>query len=138
MRCGEPQGGLPPSALCASGVCFVNPGSWQHDECCFRNPRGMACRAGPLDAVTGNDGNCVVSWNKALRLTMKGLNWSRRVDFSRTNSTGTVEFARYCAPANALLPPGDAAMCCTRQTRALNLTEGAAALAAGEQLAACR
>jgi hypothetical protein len=138
MQCGQAQGGLPLSALCAGGMCFVNPGSWQHDECCFRNPRGMACQAGPLDAVTGHDGNCVASWDMAVRLTSKGLNWSRSVDFDRTNSTGTVEFALYCAPANALLPPGDAAMCCSRQTRALNVAEAAAALAANEQLAACR
>ncbi|HVT45019.1 MAG TPA: carboxypeptidase-like regulatory domain-containing protein [Thermoanaerobaculia bacterium] len=137
-QCGQPQGLLPPTALCANGSCLVNGGSWDHDECCFRNPRGMACQAGPLDAVTGHDGNCVASWNKALRLVSKGLNWRRNADFQRTNGTGTVEFNLYCAPANTLLPPADAAKCCSRQSRALNATEQVAATVARETLVACR
>jgi hypothetical protein len=137
-QCGQGPAGIPLTALCANGRCFVNPGSWDHDECCFRNPNGMACNKGPLDALTGHDGNCVTSWNKALRLVGKGLNWPRNVDFTRNNSTGTVEFNLYCAPANALLPPGDAAKCCSGLTRALNISEAAAALAVNETLAACR
>ena len=137
-QCGQPQGLLPQTALCANGACFINGGSWDHDECCFRNPRGMACQRGPLDAVTGHDGHCVAAWDRALRLVSKGLSWGRNVDFSRGNTTGTVEFNLYCAPANTLLPPGDAAKCCSRQTRGLTISEAAAALAASETLVACR
>jgi hypothetical protein len=136
--CGQPQTGIPGSALCASGHCFVNSGSWEHDECCFDHPHGMACQAGPLDAVTGNDGHCVASWNKAVRLAGKGLNWLRNVDFSRGNTTGTVEFTLYCAPANTLVPASDGAVCCSRDTRGLNAGELAAAAATLENLRACR
>ncbi|MCM2309888.1 MAG: carboxypeptidase-like regulatory domain-containing protein [Steroidobacteraceae bacterium] len=137
-QCGQIQGNLPATALCASGTCFVNPGSWDHDECCFSHPRGMACQAGPIDAITGHDGNCVTSWDKAVRLATTGLNWSRRVDFARANGTGTVEFDLYCAPANALLPPADGAKCCSRQTRSLTPAEAAVGVTLREALVACR
>lgn len=138
IRCGQPQGVIPVTALCADGHCFINPGSWDHDECCVANPQGMACRAGPIDALTGHDGNCVTSWNKAVRLVSKGIMWKRAVDFSRVNNSGTVEFTLYCAPSNTLLPPGDMAKCCSGQSRSLTLAEGAAAFAANETLVACR
>lgn len=137
-ECGQAQGGLPLTALCANGRCFVNPGSWDHDECCFAHPLGMACQAGPLDAVSGHDGHCVTEWDKAVRLTTRGLNWVRDVDFARTNATGTVEFPLYCAPPGALLPPADTAKCCSRQTRALTPVEQVRATAAGEPLGASR
>jgi hypothetical protein len=124
-------------ALCAGGICFINGGSWDHDTCCAAHPAGMACRAGPLDAVTGHDGNCVTSWNKALRLTGKGLIWSRQVDFSRGNSTGTVEHDLYCAPRGAYAPPEDTPKCCTRSSRLLTTLEQAALAHHGEQLRAC-
>ncbi len=53
----------------------------------------------------------------------EGLMWSRRIDFNERNPTGTVNHAEYCAPANALLSPGDAAKCCSRATRGLNAAE---------------
>lgn len=137
MQCGQPQGGLPAVALCSGGSCLVNGGSWDHDECCFANPRGMACQNGPLDALTGHDGNCVTAWNKAVRLVGKGLNWRRSVDFSRGNSTGRVEFTLYCAPRNTLLPPADGRRCCSGRTRALTPAEAAASVATGESLVAC-
>lgn len=137
MQCGQPQPPMPLTALCAGGSCFINGGSWDHDECCWANPRGMACRSGPLDAVTGHDGHCVAAWDKALRLVRKGLNWKRDVDFSRGNATGSVEFAIYCAPANTLVPPEDGRRCCSRRTRALRPAEAVAAAAAGETLVAC-
>ena len=98
----------------------------------------MACRLGPLDAITGHDGNCVNAWNKAVRLAGKGLFWTRTVDFFRGNTSGTVEFSLYCAPGNSLVPPEDADKCCSRQTRALNSVEADVAAAAGETLMACR
>lgn len=138
MACGQPQGLLPQSALCSGGSCFINGGSWDHDECCFANPRGMACQAGPLDALTGHDGNCVTAWDKALRLTGKGLFWRRNIDFSSGNSTGRVEFNLYCAPRNTLVPPEDGRRCCSGRTRALTPTEAVASVASRESLVACQ
>jgi hypothetical protein len=75
---------------------------------------------------------------KAVRLATKGLLWSRHVDFSERNRTGTVNHGEYCAPANTLLPPEDGVKCCSRSTRSLSTTEAVAAAAAGETLVACR
>lgn len=138
-ECGQPQSDLPGAALCRAGVCFINGGSWEHDECCFGHRRGMTCDFDPShQADAARDQTCVAAWNKAVRLTRKGLSWSRSVDFTRGNRTGTVEFALYCAPANMLVPPEDANKCCSGQTRALNASEAAAALAAMETLRACQ
>lgn len=138
-ECGQPQADLPGAALCRAGICFINGGSWEHDECCFGHRSGMTCDFDPLhQAEAARDQTCVAAWNKAVRLTTKGLSWRRGVDFDRGNRSGSVEFALYCAPANALVPPEDGNKCCSGQTRALNATETAAALAARELLRACR
>ena len=137
-ECGLPQFQIPTTALCASGRCFINGGSWAHDECCFAHPHGMACQAGPLDSITGHDGNCVAEWDKALRLVTKGLNWRRDVNFQTGNTTGTVVFNIYCAPANTLLPPVDVSRCCSRQSRALTAAESAVATVTFETLVACQ
>lgn len=133
--CGQPQGLIPPTALCSNGVCFINGGSWEHDECCVRNRGGVGCN---LPHPDDGSGTCGTSFAKAIRLATKGLMWSRRIDFNERNSTGTVNHAEYCAPANALLPPEDGGKCCSRATRGLNATETAAAAAAHESLVACR
>lgn len=138
-ECGQAQANIPGAALCRAGVCFINGGSWEHDQCCVRHRRGMTCDFDPLhQAEAARDQACVPAWNKAVRLTTKGLSWTRNVDFARGNATGIVEFALFCAPANSLLPPEDANKCCSRQTRALNATEAVAARAANETLLACR
>jgi hypothetical protein len=133
-RCGQPQGPIPPTALCTAGRCFINGGSWDHDECCFAHPQGKACRLPEL----AHDGNCVTAWDKALRLTGKGLMWQRSINFAEGNTTGRVDFAKYCAPANALLNPADANRCCAGSARALTSAEAAASVATGESLVACR
>jgi hypothetical protein len=139
MQCGQPQANLPVSvALCSGGRCAINGGSWEHDECCAAHPFGMACKKGPFDALTGHSGHCVSVWDKAVRLASKGLFWFRDVDFSRPNATGLVEFNLYCAPRNALVPPGDANKCCSRRTRALTPAEAAASAASFETLVACQ
>jgi hypothetical protein len=138
-ECGQPQSEIPGAALCRAGSCFINGGSWEHDECCFDHPRGLTCDFDPLhQAEAARDQACLTAWNKAVRLTRKGLSWTRSVDFSRANRSGNVEFALFCAPANALVPPQDANKCCTGQTRALDAAQAAAALAVGETLRACR
>jgi len=141
-ECGQPQADLPGAALCRAGVCFINGGSWEHDECCVGHRSGMTCDFDPSHQTeAARDPTCVAAWNKAVRLTTKGLSWRRSVDFNRGNRSGTVEFALYCAPANTLVPPEDGNKCCSGQTRALNATnatETATALAAREPLRACR
>jgi len=134
-NCGQPQGLIPQSALCANGTCFINGGSWDHDECCFRHTGGIACN---LPHPDDGSGTCGPEFAKAIRLATKGLLWARRIDFNETNSTGIVNHAEYCAAANTLVPPEDASKCCSRATRALDTTEAVAALAAGETLRACR
>ncbi len=138
-ECGQPQADLPGAALCRLGVCFINGGSWEHDECCVDHRSGETCDFNPLHAAeAARDRACVAAWNKAVRLTSKGLSWSRAVDFNRGNSTGTVEFALYCAAANTFVPPEDGNKCCSRQTRALNTAEALTAAPALEPLVACR
>jgi hypothetical protein len=139
--CGAAPAGLPPSAACAGGYCAVNGGSWEHDTCCHANPNGYACSFSPGDvvgAIAGRVSQCRESWDKAVRLTTKGLNWTRQVDFFRANATGTVEHSQYCAPRDTLVPPADAPKCCARDTRALSTAETALASATGESLRACR
>ena len=109
--CGGAQVGLPVAALCSFGSCSINGGSWRHDECCFRNPQGMACRFGPADQVTGHDGNCVNEWNRAL--ARLGYTWRRNVDFNRPNTTGTVVFADYCARPGSEVHVNDVPFCCS-------------------------
>ncbi|MBM4259938.1 MAG: hypothetical protein FJ145_00680 [Deltaproteobacteria bacterium] len=135
VACGQVPPGIPVTAACAAGRCTVNGGSWDHDTCCHANPGGYACDgAGSFGASS----TCRASWDKAVRLTTKGLSWIRSVDFSRANSSGTVEHDKYCAPRDALVPPGDAPKCCSRSTRALTLVEQGIATAKGETLLACR
>ena len=109
--CGGAQVGIPVAALCSFGSCSINGGSWRHDECCFRNPAGMACKHGPLDQLTGHDGNCVTEWNRAL--ARLGYNWRREVDFNRANTTGTVVFADYCARPGSEVHVNDVPFCCS-------------------------
>ncbi len=112
-ECGGAQFGLPVTALCSSGSCWIDGGSWRHDECCAAHAAGMACRNGPLDQLTGHDGNCVNEWNRALA----GINyaWRRQVDFNETNATGTVVFREYCALAGSRIHRDDVEFCCSRQ-----------------------
>lgn len=114
-QCGLPQVSIPTTALCASGKCQINAGSWEHDECCFAHPDGMACTAGPLDYVTGHNGRCVNEWNKALSHLSAGLNWTRQIDFTRGNSSGRVNFTEYCAPKGTHVLSEDVRYCCSRQ-----------------------
>ena len=134
--CGQPQGLIPPTALCSGGTCFINGGSWDHDECCFQHKGGVACN---LPHPDDGSGTCGAFFAKAILLATKGLMWSRRIDFNERNATGTVNHAEYCAPANTLLPPEDQAKCCSRATRAVNPgAEAAAEVAVGGTLRVCR
>ncbi len=116
--CGGAQFGIPIAALCSFGSCSINSGSWLHDQCCSSHPHGMACQAGPLDAITGNDGNCVAEWNRALN-RLADYSWRRNVDFSKPNATGIVVFADYCAKAGGRIHKDDVArFCCSGHAHA--------------------
>jgi hypothetical protein len=113
-QCGlAPFDGMPPSALCSNGTCTINAGSWDHDECCFAHPRGMACRLAHADAVAGHDGNCQDSWNKAHERLARGLSWPRSgINFNTKNNTGKVEFDDYCAKKGSFVDKDDDKYCC--------------------------
>ena len=119
-QCGQPQGLIPPSALCTNGVCFINGGSWAHDECCARRRGGVMC-----DVPNPDDGSgiCGPEFGKAVRLVLKGMMWARPINFSEVNTTGVVNAGRYCAPSGTLLPGEDAARCCSRTARPLSRLE---------------
>jgi hypothetical protein len=136
-QCGGAQHNLPTTALCAAGLCQINAGSWEHDECCFANPKGLACQVGPADYLTGHDGKCVNEWNKALARLAAGLNWTRRVDFNRPNTTGRVEFSLYCAETGVRVHQEDIRYCCSRQADPAPLLPGLPAIA-GSQVRVCR
>jgi len=115
-RCGPTKEGLTTLlALCAVGACWINTGSWVHDQCCWRFPNGYACRSGPL---TAHDGNCDGEFSKAVNHLALGYRWVRKVDFNQPNRTGTVVFAQYCAMNGTIVHRLDvAAHCCSRQGR---------------------
>lgn len=136
-QCGGAQHNLPTTALCAAGFCQINAGSWEHDECCFTNSNGMACKVGPVDYITGHNGKCVNEWNKALARLGAGLNWTRRVDFNRPNTTGRVEFSLYCAETGARVHQDDVRYCCSRQADPAPLLPGMRAIP-GSQVKVCR
>ncbi len=136
-QCGGAQNGVPTHALCALGQCKINAGSWEHDQCCFAHPRGMACQAGPLDYATGHNGSCVTEWNKALARLSANLNWTRQVDFNRPNSTGRVEFDLYCAPTGTYVHQDDVRYCCSRQADPASVLSAITTLP-GSVLRVCR
>jgi hypothetical protein len=125
---GIPDGwGVPPivdeavRAGCLGGWCWINAGSWNHDQCCFANPNGQWC-AGPASSFASG---CNASWDQAHHRLDHGLNWRRRIDTCRVDTDGVVDFAEYCAPAGTIVASTDAARCCSGATRAFNATTDA-------------
>lgn len=117
-QCGAQQG---LAGFCMGGNCPVNAGSWEHDECCWKNPNGLACKDGPLDYAAPNRHRsvCAAEWDKAVLHFVGGLNWTRKVDFRKPNTTGIVVHADYCAPAGTIIRGEDAKYCCSRSARPL-------------------
>lgn len=129
--CGGAQHNLPVLALCANGRCYINAGSWAHDECCWRNPNGYVCKDGPFDLVTNQGANaCRADFDKAVAHLSGGLNWSRSISFQRANTTGVVVHTEYCAPDGTVLKRQDARYCCSRAARTLRLPADLARLTA--------
>lgn len=101
--------GLPNGVVggCLGDSCWINAGSWEHDECCMRNPQGLGCG---LERLTEGEG-CEESWNKAIALTLAGLSWRRELD--RCRHSRTVDFSAYCAPGGTELEAIDVNKCCS-------------------------
>lgn len=115
MECG-PQSNLLPTALCGAGICRINAGSWEHDECCWANRNsGKSCI--PTAQSPGQAPVCNASWQKALSRLSGGWSWTRQVDFSRYNATGKVERSLYCAVKGSLIHKDDVKYCCSRSAR---------------------
>ncbi len=121
-QCGVQQG---LAGFCAGGRCPVNAGSWEHDECCWKNPNGLACKDGPLDylAPTRHRNVCAAEWDKAVAHWVGGLNWWRDVNFRKANTTGVVVHGDYCAPAGTIILAADARKCCSRSARQPNVRD---------------
>ncbi|MEY4512031.1 MAG: hypothetical protein RLZZ450_4153 [Pseudomonadota bacterium] len=104
---------------CSGSSCWVNAGSWMHDECCAANPTGRWC-GGPASA---SNARCEVSWDRAVTRTLSGLNWRRVVDRCAP-FTAAVNFSAYCAPAGTIVASGDTNRCCSGSSRPLELVPG--------------
>jgi len=102
---------------CSGNNCWVNAGSWAHDECCANTPSGRWCN-GPNSAT--NNG-CVASWNRAVHRVRNRLGWQRSVNRCTVNNTRLVNFENYCAPAGTIVASNDSNRCCGRASRSFNL-----------------
>lgn len=109
-------------AGCFAGWCWINAGSWAHDQCCVTTPGGRWC-GGPLSAFISG---CVASWDRAIHRLQHGLNWSRRVDMCRVDNDGIVNFSEYCAPNGTVLAQGDQNRCCSGLSREYSAATDAA------------
>ena len=72
----------------------------------------------------------MADFNKALRRLGTPLTWTRTVDKQRSNSTGTVDHAAYCAPTGAVMVEDEQALCCSRRVEDLGPVSAAAVYAA--------
>lgn len=99
-------------------ICAVSKGSMQHDPCCADNPRGKKCGGEPE-----NESLCSTEWDRAVHRFIWGYQWSRAVDSSKSNTTGDVVRADYCAKRGQGLHKNDEAYCCSRDARRGNFWE---------------
>ena len=99
-------------------TCSINAGSWQHDECCIRNPQGAMCD-GKMEELVGSGQVCQAEFEMAVKRLPTPFTWSRSVDFEARNATGIVDHGAYCAPAGTFVnvAAAEQRFCCTRQAR---------------------
>jgi hypothetical protein len=101
-------------------ACWVSSGSIKHDNCCVRNPNGVACGG------NNSESTCSAEWDEAVRASARGRVWvqtfdsGRRADLTPVASprnryaVGEVnESARLCAPNGAYLDDNQVAFCCS-------------------------
>lgn len=133
MNCsGDGLGIVPSESIsqvgCQGSSCWVNAGSWLHDQCCTALPNGRWC-----DGIGSSlNAGCVTQWDTATHRYSHNLGWKRTVDKCAVNNTGTVVFADYCAPTGTIVAAPDAIRCCGRASRGFNAsTDAARAIAQG-------
>lgn len=91
---------------CNGSTCAVSGGSIRHDSCCFASPNGVMCGGNNSSSA------CQAAWDIAIDREIYGLAWKRVVNTCVASTTGIVNMAAYCAPANAIVRPADASFCC--------------------------
>lgn len=118
---------------CVGTKCPISGGSWEHDECCWKQTyvkrKGKSCIA-PAPGMSAGSGPaqiCSAEWSKTLQRTGEGWNWWRTVDTSLVNSTGKVVFKDYCAEAGSRVHVGDVKYCCSRSAHQPDSADAAVA-----------
>lgn len=91
--------------------CYVNAGSWVHDQCCFTNRNGNFCN-GPATATART---CSAEMGRAISRAALGYQWIRLVDNQVADADGIVNRGEYCAAAGQTLHRNDIRYCCNRQ-----------------------
>jgi len=114
--CATGGGGQPAYCKPAGGQleCMVHAGSIEHDVCCAAHPQGQGCGGKP-----GVAADCAYEWEKSQQRTSHGLYWTRKLDPQKRNRSGIADFNALCAPAGAVVAPGDERWCCSRSASAL-------------------
>lgn len=105
-------------------TCAINAGSWQHDECCVRNPQGAMCD-GKMEELVGSGQVCQAEFEMAVQRLASPFTWIRFVNFDKRNTAGVVDHADYCAPAGTFvnIAAAEQRLCCTRQARPLRTAD---------------
>ena len=103
-------------------VCWINGGSWAHDECCADHPEGFMCAAG----LEGGS-ECLEEWGMAWWRTKMALSWSRRIDTKKFNCSGNVVRSEYCCKGG-IMDKSDRGYCCSGKGHMFGTRESDAAL----------
>lgn len=115
--------GFAQAGFCIGTKCPVSGGSWEHDECCWKETqgknRGKSCIAPRADLPTGSGRAqvCNKEWVKTLARTADNWNWWRTVDTSLLNTEGKVVFKNYCAEPGSRVHADDVKYCCSKSAR---------------------
>ena len=114
------RNGFAQEGFCVGTKCPISGGSWEHDECCWKQTyvknSGKSCVA-PSQGMPAGSGPaqvCNKEWVKSLQRTADGWNWWRTVDTSLLNSTGKVAFKDYCAEKGSRVNADDVKYCCSK------------------------
>jgi hypothetical protein len=114
--CGDGANHSGPAGGCWNGRCPINAGSWEHDTCCWDHPNGYFCKLG----ATGDE--CHAMFDKAVARLLH-YTWWRDIEFDEQNTTGEVDFEKYCAKAGTIVHEDDVQYCCAREARRLRRLE---------------
>lgn len=103
-------------------TCQINGGSWEHDECCIEKRVGgnapeseQGSCSPPMAVALSQPYVCEAEFNKAVARLAQNLTWVRDVDATVENTSGVVDFSRYCALAGSIVHQSDVNYCCSRE-----------------------